>query len=102
MHHAVVHGPANTLQMKDSAPPPLPKTDRRGLFRIAAAGSILAIGHAHPAFSASLRAAAPVIGFHNDAPWLDRSGTDLPYLPPRGMRRPVPDVESLARLGYFL
>lgn len=81
---------------------PLPQTDRRGLFRMAAAGSILALGHTTPALAASLRAAPPVVGFHNDAPWLDRSGTDLPYLPPRGMRQPVPDAESLARLGFFL
>lgn len=97
-----MHGPAITLQMANTLNTPLPLTDRRGLFRMAAAGSLLALGHTAPALAASLRAAHPVVGFHNDAPWLDRSGTDLPYLPPRETRQAVPDAEALARLGFFL
>lgn len=101
-----MHGPAITLQMANTLNPPLPQTDRRGLFRMAAAGSLLALGHADPiigpALAAGLRAARPVVGFHNDTPWLDRSGTDLPYLPPRETRQAVPDAEALARLGFFL
>jgi hypothetical protein len=45
---------------------------------------------------------AAVVGFHNDAPWLDLSGRDLPYLPRARVDTPMLDCESLMRLGHFL
>jgi len=48
------------------------------------------------------RPAAPVVGFHADAPWLDPSGHDRPYAPPAGLGRDMPDSERLMRLGHFL
>ena len=44
----------------------------------------------------------PVVGFHNDGPWLDQTGRDTPYPPPTATGRFAPDSESLMRLGYFL
>lgn len=47
-------------------------------------------------------AGGPVVGFHNDSPWLDMSGRDTPYYPPTATGRFAPDSESLMRLGFFL
>lgn len=44
----------------------------------------------------------PVVGFHNDSPWLDVSGRDTPYYPPTARGRFAPDSETLMRLGFFL
>ena len=57
---------------------------------------------AAPVQAAVPRASRPVVGFHNDAPWLDMSGHDTPYHPPTATGRFAPDSESLMRIGFFL
>jgi hypothetical protein len=37
----------------------------------------------------------PVVGFHMDQPYLDVTGTAVPYVPPNGLRAGVP-VEHLS------
>lgn len=75
---------------------------RRDLVRLVVIGAALIAMRPAAGLAAAYRRAAPVVGFHNDAPWLDMSGADMPYRPPRGVRVQVPDDESLARLGFFL
>jgi hypothetical protein len=76
---------------------------RRGfavaLVSVAVAGAGLPGGAIAAAAPAGRRA---VVGFHNDAPWIDPSGRDRPYVPPRAAYAPVPDDISLAQLGHFL
>jgi hypothetical protein len=68
---------------------------RRGFV---ASGAVLA-GMPSAAFAV---AHGPVVGFHADAPWLDRSGRDRPFVPPNGASAFAADSESLMRLGHFL
>ncbi len=74
---------------------------RRAFSRLIASGTVLA---ALPSGAASARAhpRAAVVGFHGDAPWLDPSGRDRPFVPPIGAGAFVADRESLMRLGHFL
>jgi hypothetical protein len=62
-----------------------------GTVSAATAGSVRAVGQS-----------GPVIGFHGDAPWVDPTGRDKPYLPPTATGRFAPDTVSLACLGHFL
>lgn len=87
-----IHGPATF--------PGQPRLTRRSLFGCLALGTGLLA--ARPVLAAIPATTGPVVGFHADAPWLDRSGRDLPYRPPAPSAPPVPDDESLARLGFFL
>ena len=75
-----------------------PQFSRRDLSRLLALAPLLS---AIPV-SAARHPAGPVIGFHDDAPWLDQTGRDHPYRPPAGIAPRAPDSESLMRLGHFL
>lgn len=75
---------------------------RRNLFKGFGLGSLVAVCRPTVALAATFSAPAAVVGFHNDAPWLDLSGRDLPYIPPSGGGTRAPDDESLTRLGFFL
>jgi hypothetical protein len=59
-----------------------------------------------PAVGASV-GAEPAIGFHNDRPYFDPSGTTESYLPPAGLRggaalARLSEVELLSRYPYLL
>ncbi len=48
----------------------------------------------------------PVVSIHLDQPYLDKTGTATPYVPPAGVRSghavsELSDVEFLSRYGYF-
>ena len=86
-----------SLAMQDT-----PQVSRRDVARLLASCSVLLVCPANAALGGTIVRKGPVVGFHDDAPWLDLSGTDLPYLPPI-MRAPQSvDRESLLRLGHFL
>lgn len=75
---------------------------RRDLAKFAAVTWLLAASPLRAASPDAARTCRPVVGFFNDAPWLDLTGRDLAYSPPsRGIAR-VPDCESLMRQGHFL
>jgi len=76
-----------------------PPVTRRDVARLIAVAATLALS---PARAAVLHRPHPVVGFHNDAPWLDASGRDLPYVPPCGVAKRAADCESLVRIGHFL
>jgi len=79
-----------------------PQVARRDVAKLLASCSVLLVCPANAAFSGTIGRKSAVVGFHNDAPWLDPWGTDLPYLPPI-MRAPLSvNRESLLRLGHFL
>jgi hypothetical protein len=79
----------------------LPLT-RREIAKLVVFGSILGTSPLKVAFAHIAVQTDFVIGFHNDAPWLDASGRDLPYVPPIGVGARAPDSERLMRLGHFL
>jgi hypothetical protein len=76
---------------------------RRG-FGTAVAGCVIAgIAAPHRAVAgASGSPDRPVVGFHNDAPWIDTTGRDTPYRPPHAAGRFAADATSLALMGHFL
>jgi len=80
----------------------VPTASRRDLLTILAACPVLLACRPSAARAAVVMRHAPVVGFHNDAPWLDPSGRALPYLPPTARDQPWVDRESLVRLGHFL
>lgn len=76
---------------------------RRSLGKCLGGGLLAAAaGGAGKSLAAVNVGGAPVVGFHADAPWVDPTGRDTPYLPPRANGRFAPDTESLMRLGFFL
>lgn len=75
---------------------------RRDVAKLVAFGAVLATFPVRAALSGSASRSGPVVGFYNDAPWLDPVGRDMPYVPPIGVGTPAPDCESLMRLGHFL
>lgn len=87
--------------MKPATAAILPLTRRR-LFGLLAVGSAGVICQPRLSWAATAFPSGPVLGFHNDAPWLDLSGRAMPYIPPDIVSRDAPDDESLMRLGFFL
>lgn len=75
---------------------------RRGLARLAAGVAAAGVVPARATALPSIGGGAPVVGFVNDAPWVDPTGRDIPYHPPTATGRFAPDTESLMRLGFFL
>ena len=69
-------------------------TRRRFIARIAAAGAAAGVAWITPWSVRSLamnqERPQPVVSFHMDQPYLDITGTALPYLPPEGARSGEP------------
>ena len=85
--------------MDDVAPLAL---SRRDIAKFTAAGWLLAASPLRAAFSTTESVCRPVVGFFNDAPWVDMTGRDLAYSPPSRALVSAPDCESLMRQGFFL
>jgi hypothetical protein len=91
-------------------------TRRQFLGRLSLVAGAAPAFHALPAAARGERAssavvasntpATPVVSFHVDQPYLDKTGTALPYVPPRGARAgqavsELSEVEYLSRYMYL-